>query len=109
MKKILIKIIYVVIVVFVFVFVMDIITHFEKYSTTARYHLMLDLNAGDKTALEYYKKNYTDNDIYLYNGNISFSLFAENNNISNNEYDILYNEYKNSGLTLQQFADNYNK
>ena len=99
----------VVVFVFVLMLAVDFILHIEKYSTTAKYHLMLDLNSGDKEALEYYKTNYTDKGIYLYDGDISFDLFADTEDITDSEYQSVYNEYKNSGLTLQQFADSYNK
>ena len=99
----------VVVFVFVLMLAVDFILHIEKYSTTARYHLMLDLNSGDTDALAYYKANYTDKGIYLYDGDISFNLFVDTEDITDNEYQSVYNEYKNSGLTLQQFADSYNK
>lgn len=98
----------VVVFVFILMLAVDFILHIEKYSTTAKYHLMLDLNSGDKEALEYYKTNYTDKGIYLYNGDISFNLFVDTEDIMDSEYQSVYNKYKNSGLTLQQFADSYN-
>lgn len=97
-----------VLIVFIMVlFISDIYKHYEKYDTVARYHLMLDLEKGDKEALEYYKDNYINEDIYLYDGNISFKLFAEKYNLSEEEKETIYKEYKASDLSLNKFVKEY--
>ena len=87
----------------------EFINHYEKYDTIAKNQLMLALNNNDAEAILYYKENYTNDNVYLYNGDLSFDLFADNNDFTNLEKCLAYEVYKNSGLSLQKFANKYNK
>ena len=101
-----ISIIIVIIMVAVFA---DVFKHYERYDTVAKYHLMLDLEKGDSEALEYYKDNYISDDIYLFDGDISFNLFAEKYSIKAEEKDRVKQDYKNSGLSLNEYVREYKK
>jgi hypothetical protein len=54
----------------VVVFVVLVLTSFfvrtELYSTTSRYQLKNDLDAGNEMAIEYYEDMYTSRGIYLF-------------------------------------------
>lgn len=93
------------ITIIIVIFVVDMFRHYEKYDSVARYQLMLDLEQGDEKAREYYQDNYIKDDLYLFDGNISFDMFADKYNIT--DKDSVYQEYKNSGLTLNQFVKEY--
>ena len=108
MKKFFEKVFFVFVFVFCLYLCYDIFFHIEKYSSTMRYSLLLDINKGDKEALKYYKETYTDNNIYLYNGEISFGLFYENIKDETKEtYNQVYAKYINSDLSLQDFSERY--
>ena len=79
--------------------------HYEKYDSVARYQLMLDLERGDEEAEEYYKDNYISDDLYLFDGDISFNMFAEKYNII--DKDSVYQDYKESGLSLNDYVKEY--
>ena len=96
---------FLVITIILVIFVVDMFRHYEKYDSVARYQLMLDLERGDEKAKEYYQDNYINDDLYLFDGDISFDMFADKYNII--DKDNVYQEYKNSGLTLNQFVKEY--
>lgn len=104
-KRIISRIFFIVIAILIIIFVVDMFKHYEKYDSVARYQLMLDLEKGDEEAEEYYKDNYIKDDLYLFDGDISFNMFAEKYNII--DKDSVYQDYKNSGLTLNQFVREY--
>lgn len=108
-KRIVSNIISILIVVVMIVVLIDAFKHYERYDTVAKYHLMLDLEKGDDEALEYYKDKYISDDIYLFDGDISFNLFAEKYNIKGEEKDRVKQDYKNSGLTLNEYVKEYKK
>lgn len=96
---------FIVVAIIIVIFVVDMFRHYEKYDSVARYQLMLDLERGDEKAREYYIDNYISDDIYLFDGDISFNMFADKYNIT--DKDSVYQEYKNSGLSLNQFVKEY--
>lgn len=96
---------FLVIAIIIIVFVVDMFKHYEKYDSVARYQLMLGLERGDEEAKEYYQDNYISDDIYLFDGDISFNMFADKYNIT--DKDSVYQKYKNSGLSLHQFVKEY--
>lgn len=96
---------FLVITIIIVIFASDVFRHYEKYDSVARYQLMLDLERGDEKAKEYYQDNYISDDIYLFDGDISFNMFADKYGIT--DKDSVYQEYKNSGLTLNQFVKEY--
>ena len=96
---------FLVITIIIVIFVVDMFRHYEKYDSVARYQLMLDLERGDEKAKEYYQDNYINDDLYLFDGDISFDMFADKYGIT--DKDSVYQEYKNSGLTLNQFVKEY--
>lgn len=74
----------------------------EQVSSTQRYHLMNELNRGDEQAIEYYRDRYIARDVYLFDGDLSFSLFVEKYGIIN--VDSVYRQYKASGKSLDDFV-----
>lgn len=96
---------FLVITIIIVIFVVDMFQHYEKYDSVARYQLMLDLERGDEKAREYYQDNYINDDLYLFDGDISFDMFADKYGIA--DKDSVYQQYKNSGLTLNQFVKKY--
>lgn len=104
-KRIISRMFFIVIAILIIIFIVDMFKHYEKYDSVARYQLMLDLERGDEEAEEYYYDNYVKDDLYLFDGDISFNMFAEKYNII--DKDTVYQEYKNSGLTLNQFVKEY--
>lgn len=103
------NIISIIIVIIMVAVLADVFKHYERYDTVAKYHLMLDLEKGDSEALEYYKDNYISDDIYLFDGDISFNLFAEKYSIKAEEKDRVKQDYKNSGLSLNEYVREYKK
>lgn len=104
-KRIISRMFFIVIAILIIIFIVDMFKHYEKYDSVARYQLMLDLEKGDEEAEEYYYNNYVKDDLYLFDGDISFNMFADKYNIT--DKDNVYQEYKNSGLTLNQFVKEY--
>lgn len=96
---------FLVITIIIIMFVVDVFRHYEKYDSVARYQLMLDLERGDEEARKYYQDNYIKDDLYLFDGDISFNMFANKYGIT--DRNKIYQEYKNSGLTLNQFVKEY--
>lgn len=92
-----------------FCFVCDLIVHYEKYNSVAKYHLLLDINNNNTEAINFYNENYIKDDIYLFDGEKTFDLFTNKYNITGNKKEFLYNEYLKSGMSLQKFIDNYKK
>ena len=104
-KRMISRVFFIAIAILIIIFVADMFKHYEKYDSVARYQLMLDLERGDTEAIEYYKDNYISDDLYLFDGDISFNMFAEKYNII--DKDSVYQDYKESGLSLHQFAKEY--
>lgn len=104
-KRIVSRVFFIAIAILIIIFVVDMFKHYEKYDSVARYQLMLDLERGDEEAEEYYYDNYISDDVYLFDGDISFNMFAEKYNII--DKDSVYQDYKDSGLTLNQFVKEY--
>lgn len=104
-KKIVSRVFFIAIAILIIIFVADMFKHYEKYDSVARYQLMLDLERGDTEAIEYYKDNYISDDLYLFDGDISFDMFAEKYNII--DKDTVYQDYKNSGLSLNDYVKEY--
>ncbi len=46
--------------------VLHIAKNVELYSTTAKYHLQLDVENGNQTAIDYYEQNYVSKGIELF-------------------------------------------
>lgn len=104
-KRMISRVFFIAIAILIIIFVADMFKHYEKYDSVARYQLMLDLERGDTEAIEYYKDNYISDDLYLFDGDISFNMFAEKYNIINK--DSVYQDYKNSGLSLNDYVKEY--
>lgn len=104
-RKIVKRLLFIVEVIIMVVFIADMFKHYERYDSVARYRLMLDLEKGNKEAEEYYQDNYIKDDLYLFDGDISFNMFAEKYNISNK--DAVYQDYKDSGLSLNEYVKEY--
>lgn len=104
-KRIVSRIFFIAIAILIIIFVVDMFKHYEKYDSVARYQLMLDLEKGDEEAEEYYKNNYISDDVYLFDGDISFNMFAEKYNII--DKDSVYQDYKESGLSLNDYVKEY--
>lgn len=104
-KRIISRMFFIVIAILIIIFVVDMFKHYEKYDSVARYQLMLDLEKGDEEAEEYYYNNYVKDDLYLFDGDISFNMFAEKYNII--DKDTVYQDYKESGLSLNDYVKEY--
>lgn len=104
-KNIISRIFFIVIAILIIIFIADMFKHYEKYDSVAKHQLMLDLERGDEEAEEYYYDNYVKDDLYLFDGDISFNMFAEKYNII--DRDTVYQDYKESGLSLHQFVKEY--
>lgn len=104
-KRIISRIFFIAITILIIIFIIDMFKHYEKYDSVARYQLMLDLEQGDTEAIEYYKDNYIKDDLYLFDGDISFDMFAEKYNII--DKDTVYQDYKESGLSLNNYVKEY--
>lgn len=108
-KRILYNIANIIAVIIIIFIAVDFFKHYEKYDSVSRYYLMLDLENGNDEALEYYKDKYISDDIYLFDGDISFDLFAEKYNIEGEEKEMVKQDYKNSGLSLNGYVREYKK
>lgn len=104
-KRIISRMFFIVIAILIIIFVVDMFKHYEKYDSVARYQLMLDLEKGDEEAEEYYYNNYVKDDLYLFDGDISFNMFVEKYNII--DKDTIYQDYKESGLSLNDYVKEY--
>lgn len=104
-NKVMVNLFFLAISIIIIMFAADMLRHYEKYDSVARYQLMLDLERGDEEARKYYQDNYISDDIYLFDGDISFNMFANKYGIT--DKDSVYQEYKNSGLSLHQFVREY--
>ena len=83
-------------------------THFTKnwecYDSVARKQLMLDINKGDKEAIAFYRDNYINRDIYLFDGNFTLEMMANRHGL---DVETLKESYEESGYThIQDFFDN---
>lgn len=107
MKKKIIKLVIVGSCIFGVCFGVDLVRHYEKYDSIARYNLMLDLEKGDTEAFIYYYNNYISKDIYLFDGDISFNMFCIKYNIQNKKE--VYQQYKQSNKSLNDFVKGYKK
>lgn len=77
----------------------------EKYITTDRNVLLMQLNNGDEDAIEYYYSTYIKRDVYLFDGPLTIELMAKKNGL---DYSNLYDRYKQSGYdNAQKFFDRY--
>ena len=85
---------------------MSIVSMAHRYpDTVTKYHLMLELENGNEETMEYYKTTYIDEHIYLFNGDITLRLMAEQFNI---DTDTLKTFYKSTGVeSLQKLYDKY--
>jgi len=77
----------------------------EVYSSTRNYQFMMDLNNGDREAIERYESHYIARDKYLFNGPLTIELMAEKYNI---DFEELYEIYEESGYeSAQKFFKDY--
>ena len=85
--------------------VAELVNHYEKYSSTAKSSLLNKLNNDDPIAMEYYISNFINDNIYLFDGDLTLRLMAEQHNI---EVEALEKLYKASDCsTLQKFYNEY--
>ena len=83
------------------------INHWECVSEGSRYSFMLSLDSGNEEALEHYQKDYIDQHIYLFNGDLTLRMMAEQHNV---DYELFKAFYESTELeNLQQFYDEYIK
>ena len=73
--------------------VVNYATYPEKYLTTARYHLMLDIEDGDTESIERYMDVYIANDMYLFDGPFTIRACCDRYDL---DYNEVYKEFNNS-------------
>ena len=94
-------------VVLVLSVVRDYFRHAEKYDTIAKYQFELRLEEGDKEEIKRYKEYYINDDIYLFDNELTLKLLADKYNV---KYDLLKTAYKASEAdSIQEFHDEYVK
>lgn len=78
--------------------------NWERFDSVARKQLMLDINKGDKEAIAFYRDNYINRDIYLFDGNFTLEMMANRHGL---DVEALKESYEESGYThIQDFFDN---
>ena len=104
-KNVIIAGIIAVVIISSYSFLKDVFTHPEKYSTQDRYQFEMKLERGDEAAIADYKKYYIEDNIYLYNNDLTLRLLAEQYGI---KYSVVRKAYDAMDTdSIQEFHDDY--
>jgi len=78
--------------------------NWECYDSVARKQLQNDINNGDKEAITFYRDNYINRDIYLFDGYHTIAMLAARHGL---DVEATQEAFDNSGYThIQDWFDN---